>query len=302
MNDELDLILIEASASHHRLVTTHLLRRLGGDQARWFRRLNSDSWVQVTPMHYRHAATPFTFEMQVHAGAEWLGRRGALFGTTALHWLGVQREAPDRADFLVARTRRSVPNWMTIHTSASWDPADAIRHAGIRTTTAGRALVDFASQMPTARSLEAMIDESIRLRRTSVTNLRREFERVKCQGRRGVVLLKEVLLDSGGESFLERRFLRMLRDAGYPRPECQVTYRANGQHIARVDFRLGGVVIEVTGRQGHMSDGERQKDARRRNALQQLGTKVLEFTTADVIDDPEYVLRTLAPYRHSLEP
>lgn len=297
MTDELDLMLIEASLDHHRLVDTRVFRKLGVDPVRLSRRLHSDAWVQVTPIHYRHVATPFTFEMQVHAGAEWLGRRGALFGTTALQWLGVQREAPDRAEFLVARTRRSVPNWMTIHTSRSWDPSAAIRHNGVRTTTAGRALVDFASQMPSARSLEAMIDESIRLRRTSVASLRREFEQVKCQGRRGVVLLKEVLLDSGGESFLERRFLRMLRDAGYPRPECQVTYRADGKHIARVDFRLGNVVIEVTGRHGHASDRERQKDARRRNALQELGTKVLEFTTADVIDDPAYVLRTLAPYR-----
>lgn len=302
MADELDLILIEASVPHHRLVDARLLRQLGVDPVQWSRRLAHGAWVQVTPMHYRHVATPFTFEMQVHAGSEWLGRRGALFGTSALHWLGVHREAPARAEFLVARTRRSVPNWMTIHTSKLWNPADAVRRDGVRTTTAGRALVDVASQMPTARSLETLIDESIRLRKTSTTNLRREFERVERQGRRGVVLLKEVLLDSGGESFLERRFLKLLREAGYPRPECQVTYRADGRHIARVDFRMGNVVVEVSGRLGHSSDRERQKDARRRNELQEMGTKVLEFTTADVIDDPGYVLRTLAPYRTSLTP
>ena len=141
---------------------------------------------------------------------------------------------------------------------------------------------------------------SIRLRRTSVAHLRREFERVERQGRRGVVLLRELLLDSGGESYLERRFLRLMRTAGYPRPECQVTYRSNGKHIARVDFRLGNAVIEVTGRLGHSSDRERQKDARRRNGLQALGLVVIEFTTADVIDDPVYVLRTLEPYRPAL--
>lgn len=65
---------------------------------------------------------------------------------------------------------------------------------------------------------------------------------------------------------------------------------------------MGNVVVEVSGRLGHSSDRERQKDARRRNELQEMGTKVLEFTTADVIDDPGYVLRTLAPYRTSLTP
>lgn len=300
MRIELDLRLIEASEAHHRLISQSLLRELRVDPQQWASRRRSGAWVQVTPLHYRHVATPFTFEMQVHAGSEWLGRRGALFGTTALHWLGVTDNAPTRAEFLVPRARRSIPNWMTVHTSALWNPTDATRHHGVRTTTAGRALVDMASLMPPARALEAMIDNAVRLRKTSVSNLRREFEQVERQGRRGVALLKEVMLDAGGESFLERRFLTLLRNAGYPRPECQVNYRADGRHIARVDFRMGNVVIEVTGRLGHSSDRERQKDARRRNALQQIGVVVIEFTTADVIDDPGYVLRTLEPQRRTL--
>ena len=54
------------------------------------------------------------------------------------------------------------------------------------------------------------------------------------------------------------------------------------------------VVLEVSGRLGHTSDRDRQRDARRRNALQEQGWKVIEFTTADLLDDPEYVLTTLA--------
>jgi very-short-patch-repair endonuclease len=53
------------------------------------------------------------------------------------------------------------------------------------------------------------------------------------------------------------------------------------------------VVVEVSGRFGHTSDRDRQKDARRRNALQQLGKAFLEFTTIDVLLSPEYVLATL---------
>jgi very-short-patch-repair endonuclease len=53
------------------------------------------------------------------------------------------------------------------------------------------------------------------------------------------------------------------------------------------------VVVEVSGRLGHTSDRDRQRDARRRNALQADGLLVLEFTTADVLDDAPYVIRTL---------
>jgi very-short-patch-repair endonuclease len=55
------------------------------------------------------------------------------------------------------------------------------------------------------------------------------------------------------------------------------------------------VVVEVSGRLGHTSDRDRQRDARRRNALQADGLLVIEFTTADVLDDAPYVIRTLKP-------
>ncbi len=106
-------------------------------------------------------------------------------------------------------------------------------------------------------------------------------------------MLREILLDSGGESFLERRFLGLVRAAGLPRPTCQVVFATSGR-VMRVDFEFrSSVVVEVTGRFGHTSDRDRQKDARRRNALQQIGKTVLEFTTIDVMSAQDYVLTTL---------
>ncbi len=114
-------------------------------------------------------------------------------------------------------------------------------------------------------------------------------------GRPGIRLLREILLDSGGESFLERRFLELVRNAHLPKPTCQVVHVASGR-VMRVDFEFQStnVVVEVTGRLGHTSDRDRQKDARRRNALQHLGKEVIEFTTVDVLSAPDYVLSTLA--------
>ena len=60
----------------------------------------------------------------------------------------------------------------------------------------------------------------------------------------------------------------------------------------RVDFEFQdmNLVVEVSGRFGHSSDRDRQKDARRRNALQHMGKSFLEFTTVDVVAAPDYVL------------
>ena len=74
-----------------------------------------------------------------------------------------------------------------------------------------------------------------------------------------------------------------------------MTFRRNTTRAIRVDFLFANerVVVEVSGRVGHASDADRLKDARRRNELTQRGLVVLEFTTAHVIDDPNYVLTTL---------
>jgi very-short-patch-repair endonuclease len=114
-------------------------------------------------------------------------------------------------------------------------------------------------------------------------------------GRKGIAELRELLLDSGGESALERRFLRLLRAAHIRRPLTQVTFRTNTTRAIRVDFLFDAelLVVEVSGRVGHASDRDRRKDARRRNELLQRGLVMLEFTTADVIDDPDYVADTI---------
>ncbi len=250
-------------------------------------------WIEVAPDHFRHAATPMTFELSVRAGAGWLGRRGALFGGSALRWLGVDVAEPARAEFLVPRHLRSTTDRIAVHTTTRWDPKDIVRHDGVRTCVAARALVDFASVTSSARRVEAAIDDAIRARRTALPQIVRRLNGLSGKGRHGTPLLRELLLDSGGESFLERRFLRLVRTAGLPRPACQVVFRRGSTTAARVDFLFGTTVVEVSGRLGHVSDRERQKDARRRNQLQQSGLVVLEFTTADVIDDSDHVVATL---------
>lgn len=54
------------------------------------------------------------------------------------------------------------------------------------------------------------------------------------------------------------------------------------------------IVIEVGGRLGYTSNRDRHRKERRRNALQVAGKTVYFFTRHDVIDDPAYVISTVA--------
>ena len=96
---------------------------------------------------------------------------------------------------------------------------------------------------------------------------------------------------------LERRFLELVRQAGLPRPATQVVHRDGGRTFARVDFLWPelGVVVEVSGRRGHVSDAERARDAQRRNELQDVGLRVYEYTWDDVTRRPEHVAASCGP-------
>ena len=288
-----DLRLIDMADAQHHLVTRDDVAASGLSSQQWCDRLDDGTWLPAADNVFRHRATPATWELRVRAAALSLGRDAALFGATAAKWWGLEGFSDDRIELVVPRIRSSLDPSVRLHTTRRWSTADLVSHNGVRTTSATRTIIDLAASHHGADAIEKAIDSAIRLRLTTLPRLTGRINEL-ASGRCGIRLLRELLLDSGGESFLERRFLRLLRSAHLPRPECQVSYAANGRAM-RVDFefRATNVIVEVSGRLGHTSDRDRQKDARRRNALQQLGKTILEFTTVDVMSNPDYVLNTL---------
>ncbi len=179
-----------------------------------------------------------------------------------------------------------------LHTVLVWEVGDLLGKDGVRVTNVTLTIIDMAAHGVSVRRIESAIDSGVRLRLMSVARLRDRLAERSGSGRSGVRLLREVVLDSGGESDLERRFLRLMRTNGLPRPTPQVAFTREQGRAMRVDFLFADaqLVVEVSGRLGHTSDRDRQRDSRRRNALTQQGIVVKEFTTIDVIGDPDYVV------------
>jgi hypothetical protein len=275
------------------LVTSLDVARQGIGNARWRRMLEEGWWVPLTPRHFHPGGVEPTFAMQALAGSEWLGKQCGLYADRALWWLGVEVPEPRTAAFLVPRGRRSTLPRMELHTTTKWDPADVIVHRGARTCVASRAIIDMAANAQAALTMELAIDSAVQRRRTALPRLIERMRTMQGRGHRGCVLLRELLLDSGGESLLERRFLALMRGHGLPRPRCQVTMPSVPGRRMRVDFLFGRVLVEVSGRLGHVTDTDRRRDLERRNALQEQGFTVVEFSTVHVIDKPEYVVATL---------
>lgn len=289
-----DRRLLELSLQHHHFVTKQLVDAAGLSDRQWRSRVGDGLWVPIVPGCWRHAATPPTFDLRVRAHAAWLGDGVALTAQAGAAWWGLDGFGPDEEIFFLApRSMRGLRGAPLILTR-DWRPGDLLRHSGVRVTSVARTVIEMAGKRERARRLESAIDSGIRLRRTSLPTLRRRIESAGGKGATGIPLLRELLLDSGGESALERRFLALMRTNGLPRPETQVSFRRGSSRVVRVDFLFGPrTVVEVSGRLGHSTDSDRSREVRRRNELTKRGLRIIEFTTAEVIDDPEYVITTV---------
>jgi very-short-patch-repair endonuclease len=92
---------------------------------------------------------------------------------------------------------------------------------------------------------------------------------------------------------LERWTLALLREAGLPRPILQKTYRDGTRIVARVDFQIGDLVIEVCGHGFHSTRRQLQADEQRRTELMRRGLRVVVFRYEDVRDRPGWVTAQL---------
>jgi hypothetical protein len=147
--------------------------------------------------------------------------------------------------------------------------------------------------------LAVAIDSAIRDGLTSEDFLHRRIVELRCRGRAGLSTLVSVLegneITRGGHSWLERRFLVLLAEAGLPRPQTQVIVGRRNHRLIRVDCRFPGtnVVVELLGYRFHRTLMEMQNDAERMNRMILDGLQPLEYTYTDVASTSPTMLSSL---------
>ena len=237
-------------------------------------------------------------------GLDWRGRLqaglldlgpGALVSAqaaAALHGLDGFDEGP--LAYLVLRSVRKRPTAGKVTSTPSIAPLDRCVVDGLPVTSGTRTVVELIGRV-SINELGNALDSAIRRRLTAPSVVERRVRELGREGRRGVGAFDRVMKFAGVESWLERRFLRLVRGTGLPQPTLQRTYRNDGVHVARVDFDFSPlpVVVEVGGQRGYMSATERRRQEHRHNQLQLLGQVIYFFTTEDVSGDPAYVVATL---------
>lgn len=292
MNDA-DHRLVAIAAEQRQVFTRPQAREAGLAQNTITRRLADQRFVRV-------GACTLTFS---GVNLDW---RGRLAGdqrpsaeveqtgleAAALHGLDGYAEGP--LVYLVDRRRRNARTLGDVLTSSSIAPHDRVLVDGLDVTSPTRTIVTLIGRVD-RRRLGNAFDSACRMRLTTPAVIDRRLDELGRRGRAGIVDYDAMRQIGEVQSWLEREFLRTIAGSGLPRPALQRTYRRDGVHIARVDFDFAPlpIVVEVGGRRGYLSLGERQRQERRRNELQLLGTTIYFFTTEDVRDDKRYVVETI---------
>src|SRR4051794_37419088 len=143
---------------------------------------------------------------------------------------------------LVVRRGRSVSRvGHVIHRSRDISRLDIGEVDGIPTMSATRTIIDLAASESRER-LAIAIDSALRDRLTSENFLHKRIVELRTHGRAGIgqlvsVLAREAVI-RGGHSWLERRFLVLLAQWGFPKPLTQVVVGKRAAQLIRVDCRF----------------------------------------------------------------
>ena len=262
----------------------------------WERRrlIDGGPLARVAPGVYRVRGTPDTHAQRLTLGLLSLGEQSWISYEAAASLHRLDQSDPRAVEFTVLRGARQPNLSATVHTTKWLPPIDRVTVSDFRVTSATRTIIDLAHARGSRQRIEAAIDSAVRTGLSAPAVLAHRISTIRGSGRWGCRLIDDLVVDSGGHSPLERRFLRIVREAGLPRPQTQVIHRKGNRFVARVDFLFGDdVIVEVSGQHGHSSPAERRKDAQRRSELIEMGRLVYEHTYADVFETPQIVLADL---------
>lgn len=209
---------------------------------------------------------------------------------TAAELWGVRRRVWGPVEVSVPRLSVRRRPGLTVHSRGSMTPAMTTSHHRVPVTTLAVTIVDMALRWP-PRHLEAAINQADVLDLLHVARLRAEIDELgPMPGVRVVRRLIDARTFRLTDAELERRFLRIVRRAGYPLPQTRI--HANGH---RVDFIWAkeGVVAEADSARFHRTALHQDADLRRDHDHLAAHVTTVRFSHHQITHQPDYVAARL---------
>jgi len=286
MNNAPERKLAVVAAGKLGLFTLRDARRVGFSDDQLYRRVRAGLYERLGCGVFAVGGSPPTWERNALAGLLAVGPLARLSHRAAAHVLGFDGFGECPIEVSVPRGVRSPTDLAVVHSTTHLHPLDGIQVGRFPVTSGARTIIDLCAVGATDDELSAAIGSCVRDGYTSEVFLRKRLAVMRGSGRHGIRLLDEVLEGPIAHSHLERAFLRLVREAGIDAPETQVTIR--GERVMRVDciWEDAKVIVEVMGHRFHVTREDLQRDAQRRNELQEMGYMVIEFTASALASRP----------------
>lgn len=264
---EVDRRVTALAERQHGVVGRDQARALGLSSSNLSYRLRAGHLIEFGTSTLRVPGTAPSWYSLLMAGLLDLGPEALITGRAGARLLGLDGFATEAADFLVPRSLRHRTTIGTVTSSSDIRPGDKVVIDGFPVTSATRTIVELL-RIASADEVGSALDSACR-------NVRKVGQRRNGRELAGAPVP---------------------RGARLPAPVLRQRYQLEGVGVARVDFEypLWGLVVEVGGQRGYLSLDERRRHARRRNALQLESRTIYFFARNDVVDEPAYVVRTIA--------
>lgn len=299
-----DTDLAHLAAGQHGVFTYAEAVSLGMSDRTLSCRVAAGRYVRLLPGVYAIAGSTDTLRRRLVTAVKSLPQLGAVSHRVAAELWGLTNRGISRIEVVTTRWDRSHRHDFIVHESLDLAPADIAMIDGIPVTSAVRTIVDLGAVSRWA--VEEALEQGIRLRLYTLTEVEAFVKRVGRRGRRGVGVIRPLIearrrWDTPTDSALEDRFRKLLASAGLPDPLPQHSVRdPHGRFICRSDFAYpaANVLIELDGEAYHMDRLTFRRDRAKQNAAALLGWSILRYTWWDVVQAPE---RVVTEVRSALE-
>jgi very-short-patch-repair endonuclease len=247
-----------------------------------------DRWLQNGRVHHAFNGVYAVGHPSLTREERWLaavlacGEGAALSHLSAAALWEILPADGDEPDVSVPRTREGQQG-IEVHRRRR--PPRTTEHRGIPTTTIAQTLLDLAATF-TQPHLERALGEA----QLSPFFAEKELEHALTETTRGVTKLRTAWHVEHGEgvpkNVMERRFLRLVKQAGLRRPASNVPW---GRWNIDALWLGENVAIELDGRDVHTRRAQFQRDREKDRELQLDGLKALRYTWADLTRRPATV-------------
>jgi hypothetical protein len=276
--------LARIASSAHGVVSRAELLQAGVTPREVEHRLGTGALIREYRGVYRVGHHAASVEARYMAAVKACGAGAVLSGLAAAYLLGLLKGPAPPPEVIAAGKRRIAG----VRTRRSRE-VEATKWQGIPATTVPRTLVDIAGDLSEEDLGWACHQAGVRFRTTP-----RQVESVLARHpkSRGAGRLRRIIAGDSHVilSKLEKRFLKLLREAGLPLPE---TNRPTGGHYVDCRWSRHKLTVELDSYRFHSSRYAWEQDRRREWEAYARGDKFRRYTWGDVFEGPAQMLAEL---------